>query len=211
MKFYNFVMGLFRIFCNLFFRYEVSGTENIPDTGNIVIAANHKANIDPVFVAAAIRNRKVAAVAKKELFDIKPLGYVLKKLNVIPIDRDNPGISTIKSILKLIKEGYAVGLFPEGTRVRGYKFGEGKAGVAMFATKGKASVIPVSVISTYKIFSRVKVYFGEPIPMDQYFKSKLTNDDYERISNDIMKVIVKNYCDHSDGIIDPGKVEYDFE
>ena len=60
----------------------------MPDEGNVIIAANHKSNLDPIFLAAAIENRQVAAIAKKELFDIKPLAYILKKLNVIPINRE---------------------------------------------------------------------------------------------------------------------------
>ena len=58
------------------------------------------------------------------MFDIKPLGYILKKLNVIPINREKPDISTIKNILKAIKDGYALGIFPEGTRVKEPGFGK---------------------------------------------------------------------------------------
>ena len=99
MSFYKFVTKAFKCFVNIFYKYEVIGSENIPDEGNIIIAANHKSNLDPIFIAAAIENRQVAAIAKKELFKIKPLGYILKKLNVIPINREKTDISTIKSIL----------------------------------------------------------------------------------------------------------------
>ena len=53
------------------------------------------------------------AIAKKELFNIKPLGFILDKLNVIPINRDKPDVSTIKNILRAIKDGYVLGIFPE--------------------------------------------------------------------------------------------------
>ena len=152
MKFYDFALSVLRLFCRVFFKYEVIGIENVPLEGNVIIAANHKSNLDPIFVASSMTTREVAAVAKKELFDHKILGFILKKLNTIPIDRENTGISTVKQILRAIKDGYVLGLFPEGTRVKGKEFGQAKAGLSLFASKGKANVVPISVISTYKLF-----------------------------------------------------------
>ena len=208
MKFYDFALSVLRLFCKVFFKYEVIGIENVPLEGNVIIAANHKSNLDPIFVASSMTTREVAAVAKKELFDHKILGFILKKLNTIPIDRENTGISTVKQILRAIKDGYVLGLFPEGTRVKGKEFGQAKAGLSLFASKGKANVVPISVISSYKLFSRVKIYIGEPIDMSQYFRAKLTNEDHERISEEIMQVIIKNYCEQADGIVDVEGIEY---
>lgn len=208
MKFYNLAIKVLRLFCKVFFKYEVVGLENVPLEGNVIIAANHKSNLDPIFVASSMTTREVAAIAKKELFENKFLGFILKKLNVIPIDRENTGISTVKQILRAIKDGYVLGLFPEGTRVRGKEFGKAKAGLSLFASKGKADVVPISVISSYKLFSRVKIYIDKPIKMDKYFKMKLTNEDHEKISDEIMQVIIKNYCEQADGIVDVEGINY---
>lgn len=208
MKFYDFALSVLRLFCKVFFKYEVIGIENVPLEGNVIIAANHKSNLDPIFVASSMTTREVAAIAKKELFDHKVLGFILKKLNTIPIDRENTGIATVKQILRAIKDGYVLGLFPEGTRVKGKEFGQAKAGLSLFASKGKANVVPISVISSYKLFSRVKIYIGEPIDMSQHFRAKLTNEDHERISEEIMQVIIKNYCEQADGIVDVEGIEY---
>ena len=193
LSFYKFVINLFTVFSKIFYKYEVIGAENVPDEGNIIIAANHKSNLDPIFVASAIKNRTVATIGKKELFKNKILATILNKMNVIPIDRDNPGISTIKTILKKIKEGYAIGIFPEGTRIKGNGFGEAKAGLALFAVKGKASVVPVSIISNYKLFNEVTIYIDKPISFEEYYKQKLSTEDYERLSNDVLEVIKDNY------------------
>lgn len=64
-SFYKFVTKAFKCFVNIFYKYKVIGAENIPDEGNVIIAANHKSNLDPIFLAAAIENRQVAAIAKK--------------------------------------------------------------------------------------------------------------------------------------------------
>lgn len=193
MSFYNVVLKIFTLYSKVFYKYEVIGAENIPDEGNIILAANHKSNLDPIFVASAVKNRKVATIGKKELFDNKILAAILDKLCVIPIDRDNPGISTIKTILKKLKEGYAVGIFPEGTRVKGNEFGEAKAGLALFAVKGKASVVPISIISNYKLFNKVIIYIDKPISFEEYYKQKLSAEEYERLSGDVLEVIKDNY------------------
>lgn len=193
LSFYKFVLSLFTVFSKVFYKYEVIGAENVPDEGNIIVAANHKSNLDPIFVASAIKNRTVATIGKKELFENKILATILNKLNVIPIDRDNPGISTIKTILKKLKEGYAIGIFPEGTRVKGNGFGEAKAGLSLFAIKGKANVIPVSIISNYKLFNKVTIYIDKPISFEEYYKQKLSTEDYERLSSDVLEVIKDNY------------------
>lgn len=197
MSFYNFVIKVFKGFCKVFFKYEVIGAKNIPSEGNVVIAANHKSNLDPIFIAAAIENREVAAIAKKELFKFKPIGRILSKLNVIPINRDKPDISTIKNILKAIKDGYALGIFPEGTRIKGPGFGDAKPGLTVFAIKGKALIVPISIISNYKIFNRVTIYIDKPISLEQYYKERLSNEDHERLSQDILEIIKENYYIHS--------------
>lgn len=197
MSFYKFAINVFRVFSEIFYKYEVIGEENIPNEGNVIIASNHKSNLDPVFLAAAIRNREVAAIAKKELFNIKPLGFILNKLNVIPINRDKPDVSTIKNILRAIKDGYVLGIFPEGTRVKGPGFGEAKAGLSVFAIKGKALVVPISIISNYKLFNRVTIYIDKPISFEEYYKQKLTTEENERLAQNILEVIKENYYIYS--------------
>lgn len=197
MNFYKFVLKAFECFSRVFYKFKVIGIENIPLEGNVIIAANHKSNLDPIFIAAAVQVRPVAAVGKKELFKFKPLAYILNKLNVIPINRQKPDISTIKNILKAIKEGYMLGIFPEGTRVSEPGFGDAKAGVSMFAIKGKAVVVPISIISNYKLFNSVTIYIDKPISFEEYYKQKLTSEDHIRLSQNILEVIKENYYIYS--------------
>lgn len=198
MSFYKFVTNVFRMFSKVFYKYEIIGEENIPNEGNVIIAANHKSNLDPIFVAGAIRNRELAPLGKKELFAIKPLGYILKKLNGIPINREKPDVSTIKNILKAIKEGYVLGIFPEGTRIKEPGFGKAKPGLSLFAVKSKSVVVPISIISNYKIFNKVTIYIDKPISFEEYYKQKLTTEDHERLSQNVLEVIKENYYLNTD-------------
>ena len=194
MSFYNFMLKLFSIFSKTFFKFEVIGTENIPSEGNLIIAANHKSNLDPIFVASAVnKKRKMTAIAKEELFKNKILASILNKVEIIPINRQNPGLGTIKRILKYIKNDYALVMFPEGTRSKTDDFNNAKAGLSLFATKAKAEIVPCTIYSSYKLFKPAKIYFGKPISLEEYYKQKLTSEDHERISGEVMDIIKQNY------------------
>ena len=194
MSFYNFMLKLFSIFSKTFFKFEVIGTENIPSEGNLIIAANHKSNLDPISVASAVnKKRKMTAIAKEELFKNKILAKILNKVEIIPINRQNPGLGTIKRILKYIKNDYALVMFPEGTRSKTDDFNNAKAGLSLFATKAKAEIVPCTIYSSYKLFKPAKIYFGKPISLEEYYKQKLTSEDHERISGEVMDIIKQNY------------------
>ena len=194
MSFYNFMLKLFSIFSKTFFKFEVIGTENIPSEGNLIIAANHKSNLDPIFVASAVnKKRKMTAIAKEELVKNKILAKILNKVEIIPINRQNPGLGTIKRILKYIKNDYALVMFPEGTRSKTDDFNNAKAGLSLFATKAKAEIVPCTIYSSYKLFKPAKIYFGKPISLEEYYKQKLTSEDHERISGEVMDIIKQNY------------------
>jgi len=194
LSFYNFMLKLFSIFSKTFFKFEVIGTENIPSEGNLIIAANHKSNLDPIFVASAVnKKRKMTAIAKEELFKNKILAKILNKVEIIPINRQNPGLGTIKRILKYIKNDYALVMFPEGTRSKTDDFNNAKAGLSLFATKAKAEIVPCTIYSSYKLFKPAKIYFGKPISLEEYYKQKLTSEDHERISGEVMDIIKQNY------------------
>lgn len=201
MGFYNFICGLLRVLAKILYRVEIEGAENIPSDGNVILIANHKSFLDPVFMMIAVRNRRIIPVAKKELFDVPILKHILRKLEVIPIDRTNPGLSTIKAILKQIKSGRILGIFPEGTRSSLESFLPAKPGVGLFAVKTKAEVVPMSIITRYRVFSKVKIVIGSPIDMNEYYSRKVAKEEYVEIAQKLMNVVEKNYDDNKSGIV----------
>ncbi|MDI6602184.1 MAG: lysophospholipid acyltransferase family protein [Thermoanaerobacteraceae bacterium] len=169
----------------ILYRIEIIGLENIPKEGGCIISPNHKSNIDPPLVACFL-NRTVYYMAKQELFDNKLFAIILKALGAFPVKRGTSDISSIKTSMRLLKEGKALGIFPEGTRSKNGKLGEAEPGVAMLAIKMNVPVIPVAIIGNYKLFSKITIKIGKPCYFDEYINFKLSTEDYKSISQKIL-------------------------
>ncbi|MHB1391801.1 MAG: lysophospholipid acyltransferase family protein [Clostridia bacterium] len=184
---YSFARALLIPIFLLFYNYRVTGSDNVPKDGGYIVCANHVGAIDPIFVGISLRKR-MYFMAKAELFKNIFLRALLNGLGVFPIKRGEADIKSIKTSLKLLGSGKVLGLFPEGTR---NKTGEivAEPGIAMLAVKSKVPVLPVAIISNYKFFKRTRVVIGKPIELTEYHGRKLLNEDYHKISLDIMNII----------------------
>lgn len=181
---------IFIPFFHIFYRLRVKGKKNIPKTGGAIVCANHISNFDPIVVAICIK-RNVHFMAKAELFENKFVSFILRNLHAFPIKRGSADITAIKNSLKLIKNGEILGIFPEGTRSKTGQLLPAEPGTATIAIKTKAPIIPIKIIGDYKIFKPVKVVIGEPIELAEYYDRKLTSDEINKASQQIMAEIDK--------------------
>ena len=161
----------------LLFGFTVHGAEKVPKEGPLIVAANHRRYADPVFVPMAVP-RRMQWMAKKELF-VFPFVKFFFFIGAFPVDRQKSGRAALRTALDLLAAGWALGIFPEGTRRRGYDPEEApKSGVAMLATRGKAPVLPVFVGKVPNLFERLRggrlhVYIGDPITLNNTKKERL--------------------------------------
>lgn len=184
--FYYFAIAVLKIWYAIMFKVEVIGRENIPKEGNGVICCNHYSNYDPFSVVLYI-DRLPRYIAKKELFDIPIYKWMLEQVKAFPVDRKAAmDMKALKSGLKVLKEGELLGIFAEGTRVKEGEKGDVKGGVAMFAMKGNAPVIPCAISGSYKFRSKLRIEFGQPMTLEEYRTQKLTADTIEEIAGKIM-------------------------
>ncbi len=188
MKLYKFVRGLARVIFKLIYRIRVHGKENIPGDGRLIIGANHSHVLDPVVLALAIP-REISFMGKKELFENKFLNYIFTNIGAFPVDRDGTDIKAVKNSLRVLQNDGVLGIFPEGTRVTGYDEDNAKAGMAMISLRAKSGILPVYIESSYRIFSRIDVYIGEPIDLSEHYGERLSSEEYSKISKDILKKI----------------------
>lgn len=184
---YSFARALLIPIFWLFYNYRVIGRENIPEEGAYIVCANHVTAIDPIFVGLSLP-KKMYFMAKVELFKNFFSRALMNGLGAFPIKRGEADIKSIKTSLKLLSAGKVLGLFPEGTRNKTSEV-VAEPGIAMLAVKSKVPVLPVAIISSYKFFKRTKVVIGKPIELTEYYDRKLLNEDYLKISLDIMNVI----------------------
>jgi len=193
---YSFARALLIPVFLLFYNYRVIGRENVPEGGAYITCANHLSAIDPIFVGISLPDR-MYFMAKVELFRNRLLAALMHGLGAYPVKRGEADIKSIKTSLKLLSDGKVLGLFPEGTR---FKAGEDAAepGIAMLAIRAKVPVLPVAIVSSYKFFRRTRVIIGKPIELTEYYDKKLHNEDYLKISKDIMNSINKLKKDAAD-------------
>ncbi len=172
---------------NLFFRVEVINRENFPAEGPALFCANHNSMLDMFFLGVNI-DRWIYWMAKEELFKNPVLGYLIRKLGGFPVKRGTGDVEAIKHAYKLLEQNKVVGIFPHGTRINPSKIETAriKSGAAMIAVKSGVPIIPATVCGNYRLFSKMKVIYGEPFIIEKR-DSKLTKEELNEISRDIIK------------------------
>ncbi|WP_437194152.1 lysophospholipid acyltransferase family protein [Planctomicrobium sp. SH527] len=164
----------FQMFFIIWFRYRVKGLERLPKGGALLLV-NHQSFIDPLVVAVGMK-RPVSYLARHDLFHIPVIGWILKNTYVIPIRRESAGTESIRLAVERLKQGYFVGLFPEGTRSRDGELQEIKPGFLSIVRRAQVPVVPIAIAGAIKALPRgakwvrpapVRVVIGEPLPAEE--------------------------------------------
>lgn len=169
-------------FFNGLFPCKIYGKENLP-SGGTVIVSNHFHAMDCGYIAK-LYNKDIYFLAKQELFKKKSTARLLKSLGGIPIDRDNPDLKSMMSVLKILKEEHKLVIFPEGTR---NKTGTNdlqpiKGGAIIFAVKAKKPIVPIMFLKKGGFFKPTKMIVGEPFELSEYYGKKLLDTDLEEMA-----------------------------
>jgi len=170
--------------------FTVHGAEKVPKEGPLIVAANHRRYADPVFVSMAVP-RRLQWMGKKELF-VFPFERFFFFLGVFPVDRKKGGRAALRAALNLLTAGWALGIFPEGTRREGYDPNHTpKGGVGMLAIRGGTPVLPVFVDRTPSLFERLQggklhVYIGNPITSQNSTKERKA---YREVTDEVLGAI----------------------
>ncbi len=186
---YTVLRGICKVIALLIFRIRITNADNFNKTnGRCIICCNHISMIDPVLIACFVK-RKINFMGKKELFDVPVLKNILKGVGVFPVDRTGVSLSAIKYAISLLKEDKVLGIFPEGTRVKGYDEDNAKSGISMIANMSNSMIIPVFIRSKFKLFSKVEIIFGEPTDYFKEIEGRISPEDHAQIGKQILKDI----------------------
>lgn len=146
-----------------------------------ILASNHYSNMDPI-----LYNIKFGAqfrfMAKKELFDSKFLGWVLKQFAAFPVDRNQITPSVYKKTLAELNNNKQVFIFPEGTRNKSgsEEMGNAKAGIITFASKGDCEIVPMLIYRKPKIFRKNYIIVGEPFKVEGENPKRLSAEEMDK-------------------------------
>lgn len=193
--FKTFQLNLVRKFMTIFFyipvyRMESVHKERVPKEGAYIICANHVNMLDALAVVCS-NKRKVRFVCKDSMFKNKWFAWALKSADTIPLNREKNDIESMKRIIKGLKNGDLLGIFPEGTRKGMERSVKAKNGAAFFALKSGVKVIPLGIQGSFKPFTKVKLVYGEPLDFSEYHGKEKDKEALDKVTDIIMENIVK--------------------
>jgi 1-acyl-sn-glycerol-3-phosphate acyltransferase len=193
---YSFLRTIIIFILKLFFRFEVKGRQNVPKKEGFILASNHISYLDPGALGAACP-RKLNFMAKHELFKKPMISRLLNSVGAFPLKRGEADRSALKEGINRLKNGAAVVLFPQGSRIV-----EDNAtvhpGVAFLALNSGVPIIPAFIKWTEKALPRgarsirpakISISFGEPI-----FIERRCKPNYQEIARDVMSRIRDLSC-----------------
>ena len=156
--------AVFRLFATL----EASGGENLPESGGVILAANHLTNFDVLPMQFSLA-RPVFFMGKAELFRNPLIDWLFRQLGGFPVYRGERDAWAVQHAERVLKSGQVLGIFPEGTRSKGKGLRTGKTGAAHLALNLGCPIVPMAVDGTQHIFrpafrrAKVKITAGEPL------------------------------------------------
>ncbi|MEU4339670.1 lysophospholipid acyltransferase family protein [Nocardia sp. NPDC023852] len=174
---YRTIVGLARtVFFLEGLKFTVKGDEHIPARGGAVLAVNHTGYLDFTYAGLPARTPKryVRFMAKKEVFDNKISGPIMRALNHIPVDR-SAGADSYQAAVEYLRRGELVGVYPEATISRSFEIKELKSGAARMAIEAEVPIIPIVIWGAQRVWTKgfpkrlgrtntpISITVGEPI------------------------------------------------
>ena len=182
--FYQLVINLFTVVTKLLFFVRIEGKENLPE-GGCIIMGNHIAWLDPFLLAMCARDREIRFMGKKELWGNRFFAWIAKQVRGIPVDRGNADMASIRMSMTVLKAGYTLGIFPEGTRSKGEGMLPLQGGASLLALRSKSAVVPVYIDGDYKLFKQMVVRVGKPVDMDDLIAGRINKDTCDALTERI--------------------------
>jgi 1-acyl-sn-glycerol-3-phosphate acyltransferase len=189
-KFRALLKGFFWLVGRIFYRFSYAGIENVPPEGAFILAANHTSIVDIIAIHTKLK-RWLHWVAKKELFDAPVVGFVMPRMGAIPVDRDRVDLTAARGIFSILQEGRPVAMFPQGTRLKQEDINRvpPKSGIAHFAVKTNALILPVAIEGRFRLFRKTKIIIGEPFRLDADIRKKYNQQELLEMTVEVMSRI----------------------
>ena len=188
---------LSRLIGRLFFRLRIIYRERMIQTGPVILAMNHQSYLDPP-LAGITCDRAIYFLARRTLIDVPVLGWLLPKLNVIPVNQEGIDRSALKALIRVLKSGNAALVFPEGARTLDGDLQPAQPGLGLVIAKTLAPVVPMRIFGAHEALPRgsgglhfvpITIVVGEPIFFAASDLESPGKDLYGRLSQRVMDAI----------------------
>ncbi len=190
--------NLIKLLARIFFRLRVVHRERMINHGPVILAANHQSFLDPP-LAGSVSDRGIYFLARKTLLDSPVMGWLLPKLNVIPVDSEGGRDRTaLKALIRILRAGEGTLVFPEGARTLDGNLQPAQPGLGLVIAKTLAPVVPMRIFGAYEAWpiqekwprpGRVTIVVGEPIHFTPEDIQGGGKDLYQRLSQRVMDSI----------------------
>jgi 1-acyl-sn-glycerol-3-phosphate acyltransferase len=194
---YNIFHNLAKLIAWCFFSLRVVHSERMIEQGPLILAVNHSSYFDPPLVGICSQ-RAVYYLARKNLLEWPFFGPLFPAMNVIPVEREGNDMSALREVIKKVREGNGIVLFPEGTRSRDGNLQPGRPGIGLVIARTLAPVLPMRVFGAYDAFpkgsrglrvTQITVVIGEPLHFTPEEVTPATRETYQRLSDRVMAAI----------------------
>ena len=186
-----------RLAGRLFFRLRVSHRERMIQSGPAILAMNHQSYLDPL-LAGTTSDRAIYFLARRTLLDAPALGWLLPKLNVIPVNQEGVDRSAIKAVIRILNASHAVLIFPEGSRTLDGNLQPAEPGLGLMIAKTLAPVVPMRIFGAHEALPRgggglhfvpITIVIGEPISFTAADLGLPGKNLYQQLSQRVMDAI----------------------
>lgn len=178
---YRFLRFVLRPVQMLVWPTKVVGAENAKKVQGALFTCNHYSKMDSMIPYFVLFKKEAHALAKYELFRNPIAGWFLHKMGAIPVRRGEADVESVKQVLRVLKSGKQLLIFPEGTRNKEgtQEMAEFKTGTARFAIKTKVPVVPMIYYRSPKAFRKNCLYVGEPFTLDEFYNAKTPEEHHK--------------------------------
>ena len=160
-----------RLFSSTFFSLKAYGRHHVPQTGGVLLVANHQSYLDPILLGVHLR-RHMSYLAKSELFTNKYFGGLIRVLYAFPVKQGAGDVGAVKETIKRLREGHMLNIYPEGSRSTDGEIAPVLPGAALVVKRAGVPIIPVVIEGSYDAWPKdrklfrphpVSVMYGPPL------------------------------------------------